>query len=152
MQSIYVFREVGLERVQRHEEFDLYLYSVSPVPHDVCTCVFARLVYLLPITERGLVMGWLVSLNRSWDVVSRKSGSGISVKIIDFFQRIFLSLKVIETILFFRITAVFFLFRAKIAPALKGPFLKAPIIKSAINCRARIFAKLVLRNLFGSHF
>ncbi|RMX46864.1 hypothetical protein pdam_00025619 [Pocillopora damicornis] len=42
--------------------------------------------------------------------------------------------------------------RAKIAPALKGPFLKAPIIKNGINCRARIFAKLVLRNLFGSHF
>ena len=56
-----------------------------------------------------------------------------------------------ETILLFRFIAVFFLSRAKIAPALKGPFLKAPIIKNGINCCARIFAKLVLRSLFGSH-
>ena len=27
MPSVYVSREVGIERVQRHEEFDLYLYS-----------------------------------------------------------------------------------------------------------------------------
>ena len=62
--SIYVFWEVGLQRVKRHEEFDLYLYFVSFVPHDVCTCVFARLVYLLLITEKGVSKG-KISLSKS---------------------------------------------------------------------------------------
>ena len=39
---IILFREVGLQRVPRHEEFDLCLCSFSFVPHDVCTCVVAR--------------------------------------------------------------------------------------------------------------
>ena len=62
--SIYVFWEVGLLRVKSHEEFDLYLYYVSFLPHDVCTCVFARLVSLLLITERGVSEGE-ISLSQS---------------------------------------------------------------------------------------
>ena len=34
------------------------------VPHDVCTCVFARLVYLLLITEKGVSKG-KISLSKS---------------------------------------------------------------------------------------
>ena len=62
--NLYVFREVGLQRVPRHEEFDLCLYSFSFVPHDVCTCVVARLVSPLLISERRLLRGKLVPLNQ----------------------------------------------------------------------------------------
>ena len=55
--NLYVFREVGLQWAQSHEEFDHYLRSVSFVPHDVCTCVFARLVSPLLISERRSVRG-----------------------------------------------------------------------------------------------
>ena len=138
MPSIDVFPEVGLQRVQRHEEFDLYLYSVSFVPYDVCTCVFGRLLSLLLISERGLVRGKLVSLNHSWDEVSRKKVvQGISVKKNRFLSKNLSYSQSNQNHLAFSNCCDLFTFRSK------GPLLTAPIIKIDINCRARIFAKLV---------
>ena len=62
-----------------------------------------------------------------------------------------LSPKVIETTLVFQIFFKVNLFRAKIASALKGPFLTAPFIKYGTNCHACLSTKLWFEELFALH-